>query len=155
MTAVEAVANGVKAFREPVIATARRTLTIIIAILIVLLGGIAYLVRAYGIGATNPGEPGYQSVLSMLFAAVAGKGFFYYVSMASILMVLALSANTAFADFPAALQGHRTKQLFAAFVRNQRTPAGLYRRHLGTGNSRRPPSYIVWLANASAKWPAR
>src|SRR5215467_10984147 len=100
MTGVEAVANGVKAFRDPVIATARRTLTIIIAILIVLLGGIAYLVRAYGIGATNPGEPGYQSVLSMLFAAVIGKGFFYYVSIASILMVLALSANTAFADFP-------------------------------------------------------
>jgi amino acid transporter len=100
MTGVEAVANGVKAFREPVIATARRTLTIVIAILIILLGGIAYLVRAFGIGATTPGEPGYQSVLSMLFAAVVGKGFFYYVSMASILMVLALSANTAFADFP-------------------------------------------------------
>ena len=100
MTGVEAVANGVKAFREPVISTARRTLTIIIAILIVLLAGIAYLVRAYCIGATAPGEPGYQSVLSMLFAAVVGKGLFYYISMASILMVLALSANTAFADFP-------------------------------------------------------
>lgn len=100
MTGVEAVANGVKAFREPVIATARRTLTTIIAILIVLLAGIAYLVRAYGIAATQPGQPGYQSVLSMLFAAVAGKGLFYYVSMASILMALALSANTAFADFP-------------------------------------------------------
>jgi len=100
MTGVEAVANGVKAFREPVISTARRTLTIIIAILIVLLAGIAYLIRAYGIGATAPGEPGYQSVLSMLFAAVVGKGLFYYISMASILMVLALSANTAFADFP-------------------------------------------------------
>jgi len=100
MTGVEAVANGVKAFHEPVIATARRTLTTIIAILIVLLAGIAYLVRAYGIAATQPGQPGYQSVLSMLFAAVAGKGLFYYVSMASILMALALSANTAFADFP-------------------------------------------------------
>src|SRR5262245_57869451 len=100
MTGVEAVANGVKAFREPVIATARRTLTTLIAMLLVLLAGIAYLVRAYGIAATQPGEPGYQSVLSMLFAAVAGKGLFYYVSMASILMVLALSANTAFADFP-------------------------------------------------------
>src|SRR6267143_3268350 len=100
MTGVEAVANGVKAFREPVISTARRTLTTIIAILIVLLAGIAFLVRSYGIGATAPGEPGYQSVLSMLFAAVVGKGLFYYISMASILMVLALSAITAFADFP-------------------------------------------------------
>ncbi len=100
MTGVEAVSNGVKAFREPAVPAARRTLTIIIALLIVLLAGIAYLVRAYGIAATDPGQPGYQSVLSMLLAAVAGKGVFYYVSIGSILLVLALSANTAFADFP-------------------------------------------------------
>jgi amino acid transporter len=100
LTGVEAVSNGVKAFREPVVSTARRTLTIIIAVLIVLLAGIAYLIRAYGIAATIPGQRGYQSVLSMLIGAVAGKGLFYYVSIGSILTVLALSANTAFADFP-------------------------------------------------------
>jgi amino acid transporter len=100
LTGVEAVSNGVKAFREPVVSTARRTLTIIIAVLIVLLAGIAYLVRAYGIAATVPGQLGYQSVLSMLLGAVAGKGIFYYISIGSILAVLALSANTAFADFP-------------------------------------------------------
>jgi amino acid transporter len=100
LTGVEAVSNGVKAFREPVVHSARRTLTIIIGLLIVLLAGIAYLVRAYGIGATDPGQAGYQSVLSMLLLAVAGKGVFYYISIASILLVLALSANTAFADFP-------------------------------------------------------
>lgn len=100
MTGVEAVSNGVKAFREPVVASARRTLTIIIGTLIVLLAGIAYLVRAYDIGATDPGQPGYESVLSMLLAAVAGKGVFYYVSIGAILLILALSANTAFADFP-------------------------------------------------------
>jgi amino acid transporter len=100
MTGVEAVSNGVKAFREPVVKTAQRTLTAIVAILIALLAGIAYLVRAYHIGATPPGEPGYQSLLSQLTAAVAGKGVFYYVTIGSILLVLALSANTAFADFP-------------------------------------------------------
>ena len=100
MTGVEAVSNGVKAFREPVVSTARRTLTIIIVLLMILLAGIAYLVRAYGIQATDPGQPGYQSVLSLLLAAVSGRGGFYYVSMSSILVVLALSANTAFADFP-------------------------------------------------------
>jgi amino acid transporter len=100
MTGVEAVSNGVKAFREPVVSTARRTLTIIIVILSVLLAGIAYLVHAYGIAATIPGQLGYQSILSMLLGAVAGRGIFYYVSIASILLVLALSANTAFADFP-------------------------------------------------------
>ena len=100
MTGVEAVSNGVKAFREPVVSTARRTLTVIILLLMVLLAGIAYLVRVYGVQATAPGQPGYQSVLSLLLAAVSGRGVFYYVSMASILLVLALSANTAFADFP-------------------------------------------------------
>jgi amino acid transporter len=55
MTGVEAVSNGVSAFREPSVKYARRTLTAIIAILAVLLAGIAYLCRAYGIGATEPG----------------------------------------------------------------------------------------------------
>jgi amino acid transporter len=100
MTGVEAISNGVKAFREPVVKSAQRALTSIIAILIVLLAGIAYLVRAYHIGATDPGQAGYQSVLSQLTAAVAGQGVFYYITMGSILLVLALSANTAFADFP-------------------------------------------------------
>ena len=39
-------------------------------------------------------------MLSQLTAAVAGQGVFYYITMGSILLVLALSANTAFADFP-------------------------------------------------------
>jgi len=100
MTGVEAVSNGVMAFRDPTDKYAKRTLTIIIGILMVMLVGIAYLVPAYGIAATDPGAPGYQSVLSQLLAAVAGKGWFYWVSIGSILVVLSLSANTAFADFP-------------------------------------------------------
>jgi amino acid transporter len=100
LTGVEAVSNGVKAFREPAVNNARRTLTVIIFLLAVLLAGISYLVNAYGIVATDPGQPGYQSVLSLLTAAVFGKGFFYYLTMGSVLFVLSLSANTAFADFP-------------------------------------------------------
>jgi amino acid transporter len=100
LTGVEAVSNGVKAFREPGVKNAQRTLTIIIFILAVLLAGISYLVNAYGIVATDPGAPGYQSLLSMLIAAVFGRGIFYYVTIGSILVVLSFSANTAFADFP-------------------------------------------------------
>jgi amino acid transporter len=100
MTGVEAVSNGVMAFREPAVKTAQRTLTVIIALLIAMLGGIAYLVRVYQIAATDPGAPGYQSVISMIIAAVMGRGIFYYTAIGSILVVLALSANTAFADFP-------------------------------------------------------
>jgi amino acid transporter len=100
LTGVEAVSNGVQAFRKPVVPAARTTLTAIIAILIVLLGGISLLLRYYGIMATDPGQPGYQSVLSLLTAAVAGKGIFYDLTMFSVLLVLCLSANTSFADFP-------------------------------------------------------
>jgi amino acid transporter len=100
LTGVEAVSNGVQAFRQPVIPAARATLTAIIAILVVLLGGIAVLLNYYGIMATDPGAAGYQSVLSMLTAAVAGKGIFYDITMFSVLLVLCLSANTSFADFP-------------------------------------------------------
>jgi amino acid transporter len=100
MTGVEAVSNGVQAFKEPVVDSARRTLTLIVAILILLLLGIAYLVSAYQITATDPGSPGYQSILSLVTEAIVGRGVFYYVTIAAILLVLCLSANTSFADFP-------------------------------------------------------
>ena len=124
MTGVEAVSNGVQAFREPAVPEARRTLAVIIGILVVLLLGIAYLAHVYHIGATEPGKStyysipelllmtqggiapprqgisNYQSVLSQLISAVAGRGIIYAVSMASILLVLCMSANTSFADFP-------------------------------------------------------
>jgi amino acid transporter len=100
MTGVEAVSNGVMAFRDDTRKNAKITLSIIIALLMVLLIGIALLCRAYGIGATDPYGSHYESVLSMLTRAVMGHGWFYYVTIGSVLLVLALSANTAFADFP-------------------------------------------------------
>jgi len=100
MTGVEAVSNGTQAFRDDVVRNARLTLTAIIAILIALLLGIAWQAQVFHVGATPPGQTGYQSVLSQLIGAVAGRGFFYYTAIASIVMVVALSANTSFADFP-------------------------------------------------------
>lgn len=100
MTGVEAVSNGVSAFREPRVHYARRTLTVIVLILAILLGGIAHLAQAYGVGAMRQDEPGYQSVLSQLAAAVVGRGWFYYVTIGSVLATLCLSANTSFVGFP-------------------------------------------------------
>jgi amino acid transporter len=100
MTGVEAVSNGVMAFGEPRAKKAKATLTVIIMILIVLLYGTSWLAKHYGIMAMNPDEPGFQSLLSLLVMAVFGRGWFYYVTMGSVLLALALSANTAFADFP-------------------------------------------------------
>jgi amino acid transporter len=100
MTGVEAVSNGVSAFKEPALRHAHRTLTAIVALLALLLVGIGALVRAYGISAMDQTRPGYQSVLSQLAAAIAGRGAFYHVAIGSLLCVLALSANTSFVDFP-------------------------------------------------------
>jgi amino acid transporter len=100
MTGVEAVSNGVMAFGEPRVKRAQRTLTVIIGILMVLLFGIAYLAKTYQVMPMEPDATGYQSLLSLLVTVVFGRGWFYYLTMGSVLLALALSANTAFADFP-------------------------------------------------------
>src|SRR3984885_14899586 len=100
MTGVEAVSNGVMAFGEPRVQRAQRTLTVIIGILMVLLFGIAYLAKAYRIMPMDPNGAHFQSLLSLLVTAVFGRGWFYFLTMGSVLLALALSANTAFADFP-------------------------------------------------------
>ncbi len=100
MTGVEAVSNGVSAFREPRARYAHGTLTAIVVVLGLLLFGIAYLTRCYGILAMDQTREGYQSVLSQLVAAVRGRDWLYYVSIGSVLAVLCLSANTSFVGFP-------------------------------------------------------
>jgi amino acid transporter len=100
MTGVEAVSNAVGAFRPPVTRRAHQTLTVICLSLGLLLAGVAKLAGAYGVGAMDQARPGYQSVLSQLAGAVAGRGALYYVAMTSLLAVLSLSANTSFVGFP-------------------------------------------------------
>jgi amino acid transporter len=100
MTGVEAVSNGVTAFREPRSQNANRTLTVIIFILIILLFGLSYVARSYGVTAMDPDAHNYQSVLSIEVAAVFGRGWFYFLTMGGVLAALSFSANTAFADFP-------------------------------------------------------
>ena len=100
MTGVEAVSTGVSAFREPVVKLAHRTLTIICATLSVLLVGIALTAQAYHVGAMDQTQPDYQSVISQLAGAIAGRGIVYDITMASVLAVLCLSANTSFVGFP-------------------------------------------------------
>jgi len=101
MTGVEAVSNGVTAFKEPKSANANRALTVIIGVLVVLLWGLSYMAKVYGVSAMpDPDAHNYQSVLSIEVAAVFGRGWFYFLTMGSVLGALAFSANTAFAGFP-------------------------------------------------------
>lgn len=100
MTGVEAVSNGVMAFREPRTKNAQGTLSIIIGILIVLLFGTAWLAKKYQIMAMDPTSAHYESLVSLIVQAVFGRGWFYHLTMWSVFLALCLSANTAFADFP-------------------------------------------------------
>jgi amino acid transporter len=100
MTGVEAVSNGVSAFRDPTVKYGHRTLTGIVLSLGLLLAAISYLAPAYGVGAMDQTQPNYQSVLSQLAGAIAGRGVIYFVAIGSLLAVLCLSANTSFVDFP-------------------------------------------------------
>src|SRR5258706_10072666 len=94
MTGVEAVSNGVTAFREPAVDNARRTLSAIIGILVILLAGIAYLAVVYHIGATEPGVAVHQSVLSPVVARRVATRTVRFLSNGSLLLVIRPSANT-------------------------------------------------------------
>ena len=100
MTGVEAVSNGVTIFAKPVVNNAQKTLTAIVVILLALLAGIAYLCKAYGIAAMDESDPNYQSVISQMLNAIVGHGGLYFITLASVLAVLILSANTSYAGFP-------------------------------------------------------
>ena len=100
MTGVEAVSNGVMAFRDPRVKNAQMALTIIMSTLVIMLFGTAWLAKQYGIMAMEPTDPNYQSLLSLIVMAVFGRGLFFHFTMWSIFLALTLSANTAFADFP-------------------------------------------------------
>ena len=95
LSGVEAISNGIQAFRKPESRNAAITLTWVATILGVLFLGIALLaVRLRPTLSPN------QTVLSIMGHAVFGNGFLYGLLQASTAAILTLSANTAFADFP-------------------------------------------------------
>ncbi len=100
MTGVEAVSNAVPIFTQPATLRARRSLALIVTMLALLLAGIGFLCRLYQVTATPPGVAGYESIVSQVVAATVGHNAFYYLTLGSVVTVLALSANTSFADFP-------------------------------------------------------
>lgn len=102
MTGVEAISNGVPAFKPPESSNAGRTLQVMITLLVVLFGGVTYLAWRFGIEPINATLPNYQTVDSQLahLLFVGRFGWFYFVVQFATLLVLVLAANTSFADFP-------------------------------------------------------
>jgi amino acid transporter len=95
LTGVEAVSDGVPAFKPSESRNARTVLMWLGAILVVLFLGITYL--AYDLGIT-PRE--HETVVSQLARRIFGSGLLYFEVQAVTMLILLLAANTSFADFP-------------------------------------------------------
>lgn len=100
MTGVEAVSNGVTAFRAPEAKNASITLVWMSAILAVLFLGVSYLSRAYQIYPNPAHHATEPTVVSMITAAVVGRNWFFFLIQYATVMILVLAANTAYAGFP-------------------------------------------------------
>jgi len=95
MTGVEAVSDGVPAFRPPESKNAAATLVAMAALAIAMFLGITFLAHAYQVMPTEK-----ESGVSQLGRAIFGTGLVYYLVQAATTLILVLAANTAYADFP-------------------------------------------------------
>ena len=96
MTGVEAVSDGVPAFKAPSAQTATRTLALMAVLAVGMFMGISFLAHAYQV---VPSET--ETVVSQLARGVfGGRNALYYIVQAATMLILVLAANTAFADFP-------------------------------------------------------
>jgi amino acid transporter len=101
LTGVEAISNGVSAFREPTAHNASKTMIYMVLMLGVMFLGITWLANHFGIVYLGDGE----SLLSMLERRILGDGpglphAAYLLAQTFTMLILCLAANTAYADFP-------------------------------------------------------
>jgi amino acid transporter len=96
MTGVEAVSNGVPAFKPPEWRNAAATMLTMAVLSITMFLGITVLAQAYAIVPSDS-----ETVVSQLARGVfGGRGAPYYTVQAATMLILVLAANTAYADFP-------------------------------------------------------
>jgi len=114
VTGVEAISNGVPAFREPRIRTAQRTEIGLGVLLGVMLVGLALVIRAHHVV-----PRGGVTVLAQVTAGAFGTGWPFYVSNLSVALVLGLAANTSFGGLPV---------LLSLLARDHRMPHAFYLR---------------------------
>jgi amino acid transporter len=114
VTGVEAIANGVPAFRKPRVRTAQRTEVSLGVILGIVLIGLAILIRAHHVV-----PRGGVTELAQLMAGAFGTGWAFYVSNLAVTIVLGLAANTSFGGLPV---------LMSILARDHRLPHVFYLR---------------------------
>jgi len=102
LTGVEAISDGVPAFKRPEWSNARTTLTVMITILAVTFGSITFLAHQYGAIPMEANVEGYQTVIYQIAQSIfSGWGPIpsLYIQFATM-AILVLAANTAYSDFP-------------------------------------------------------
>jgi amino acid transporter len=95
LTGVEAISNGIPAFRKPEAENAGKTLIAMAVLLAIMFLGITLLNRGLGV---IPAE--HETVVSQIGRLVFGTGPLYLALQAATALILVLAANTSFADFP-------------------------------------------------------
>ena len=95
MTGVEAIANGVQAFKDPVSKNAAKTLTWMAGILLFLFLGVSWLAVTAGVRNVDT-----ETVISQITRQLFGTGFIYYLISFATMGILVIAANTSYADFP-------------------------------------------------------
>ncbi|MGW7006352.1 APC family permease [Streptomyces sp. NPDC054933] len=112
LTGVEAIANGVPAFREPRVRRAQRTELMLGSLLGVMLVGLSVLIRR-----DHVAPRGGVTVLAQLTAGAYGTGWAYYATNLIVTLALGLAANTSFGGLPVLMsllaRDHRLPHLFA------------------------------------------
>lgn len=100
LTGIEAIADGVQAFREPTARNASATLVAMALILGSLFLGISVLAEKFHLRPMEIDVEGFMTVVAQISAHVFGKGVFFYTLQIFTAVILILAANTAYADFP-------------------------------------------------------
>ena len=114
LTGVEAVSDSVPNFKEPAPRNAKKVLMLLALIVLTLFGGISILANLYHV---VPSEN--NSILSQINGLIFGHGFMYYYIQVATMVILAMAANTAYADFPT---------LFSIMARDNFVPRQLSQR---------------------------
>jgi amino acid transporter len=114
VTGVEAISNGVPAFRKPRVRTAQRTEISLGVLLGVMLVGLALVIRAHHVL-----PRGGVTVLAQVTAGAFGTGWPFYVSNIAVALVLGLAANTSFGGLPV---------LMSLLAKDHRLPHAFYLR---------------------------
>jgi amino acid transporter len=95
LTGVEAISDGIPAFRKPEAENAGKTLITMALLLGTMFLGISFLARSLGV---VPSE--HETVVSQIGHHVFGDGPLYFALQVATTLILVLAANTSFADFP-------------------------------------------------------